>query len=97
MLVIKFVDNRIYREKNGEIIKAKTEILDGKGNTYKVVIVEGMRVKVVPLNSNKKRNRDRIGVVTGFTEQYEGVRAKVQFEDTKGIGKIVMQEIEIIK
>lgn len=97
MFIIKLINIKNYRTKNGEIIKAKVEIQDSNGNISKKVIVEGMKVKVVPLNPNKKRNRDRIGIVTGFTEQYEEVRAKVQFEDTKGIGKIEMQELEIIK
>lgn len=86
-----------YYSKNGEIIKAKVEVQPNKGEVTTTVIVPGLRVKVVPLNPNKKKNRDRIGTVTGFTEQYEGVRAKVQFDDTKGIGKIEMQELKIIK
>lgn len=87
---------KAYRDKSGEIIKAKVEIRPHKGGIIEAVIVSGLRVKIVPLNKNKKKNRDRIGTVTGFTEQYRDLRAKVQFDDTKGIGKIELEELVII-
>ena len=54
-------------------------------------------MKIIPPNPNKKRNRDRIGTITGFTTQYRELRAKVQFDDTKGIGKIELDELVIIE
>lgn len=86
-----------YRNKNGEVIKAKAEVRPHKGGLIEIVIVPDLRVKVVPLNKNKKKNRDRVGTVTGFTEQYGYLRAKVQFDDTKGIGKIELEELVIIE
>lgn len=95
-IIVKLDEIKLYC-KVGQIIKAKVLIRSKKGKVIQNVIVPGLRVKVVPLNPNKKKNRDRIGTVTGFTEQYDIVRAKVQFDDTKGIGKIEMEELVIIK
>lgn len=95
-IIVTGVSIKAYRNKSGDIIKAKVQIMPHKDGITETVIVSGLRVKIVPLNKNKKKNRDRIGTVTGFTEQYRDLRAKVQFDDTKGIGKIELEELVII-
>lgn len=88
---------KVYRNKNSDVIKVKCEHhYTSEGIVKTTNIVEGMRVKIIPINPKKLRNRDRIGTVTGFTDQYGEVRAKVQFDDTKGIGKIEIEELVII-
>lgn len=97
MVIITGIYIKPYRNNHGDVIKARVEVRPTNGEIIVNEIAPGLRVKVIPLNPNKKKNRGRVGTVTGFTERYEGVRAKVQFDDTKGIGKIEMEELVMIE
>lgn len=63
----------------------------------KLQIKIGGEFVVKPLNPRKKKHRDRRVIIRKFLESNYGLTVQVQFIDNKRIGKVEIDDLDIIE